>query len=45
MAEDIMCKSIFKNGKAETSSQVFNEIWAKLINQTERSKAALAGVH
>lgn len=38
------CKSVFKDGENKVSSQTLTAIWALLINQSERSKATLAGV-
>ena len=41
MEETIVCKSVFKNGAQSPSGEAITEIWIRLINQTEASKAVL----
>ena len=43
MKESISCRSIFKSGASETTSQDITRIWIALINQLEQSKAVLVG--
>ncbi len=34
----IICKSIFKDGKTETNKNDFTKKWIEVINQIERNK-------
>lgn len=38
-----LCKSIFKDGRAETTSSTFTHKLTELINQIEKSKQVLSG--
>lgn len=38
------CRSIFRDGAAETTKEAYTALWISLINQMERSKKILAGV-
>lgn len=43
MEENPICKSIFKNGKAEPEQGQVTKAWITLINEMEHSKILLAG--
>lgn len=34
-----LCRSIFKDGTSETTSQTLTEVWIKMINEIENHKA------
>lgn len=36
------CKSVFRNGRTLPSKAAYTQAWIALINETERSKAALS---
>lgn len=42
MDEKTLCRSVFKNGKNNTTPQQVTQLWVTLINQTERSNAIIA---
>lgn len=43
MEERTICKSVFQDGKTEATREQVTKTWIALINEMERSKAALAG--
>ena len=40
---DSVCKSCFKDGEECTTVQRYTDVWIRLIDQMERSKAILYG--
>ena len=43
MNNSVTCKNYFKSGGTCTTVQDYTDVWIRLINQLERSKAALSG--
>ena len=39
-----VCKSVFHNGAA-TTKEHYTQVWVRLINQLEKNKSVLIGVH
>ena len=38
MADDQICKSVFKNGESTTSKSQYTKKWVELINSIENNK-------
>ena len=43
MNNSVTCKNYFKSGGTCATVQDYTDVWIRLINQLERSKAALSG--
>ena len=36
--QDVICRSVFKNGECTTSKERFTEKWIEMVNRIERRK-------